>query len=121
MNEALKDSQQRAREFNAERMAEQHKPDMSRLLDGQGMAMNPGHRTVTALHNQWPKLFGLLIHKFNLGRVQITSADIEAFGNMFNGEMPVVVAQDKDGVLTCWLTTETEALKLRAKEIEEGR
>lgn len=63
------------------------------------MELNPNHKTVQTMHDQWHKLALLLMIKFGEHSVMITSEDLDSLCNLFPGDMPAIAISDKaDGI-----------------------
>lgn len=116
IDQGLRDSQQRAKEFNLERRSDKKPFDHTRLLDGHGMELNPRHPAVNAMHDHWHKMAGLIMHKLGVNDIQFSGSDVEEFGRMFPDDRPSVVIGEKDGVLRVRLLPEKEAVRLAREE-----
>jgi len=74
------------------------------------MELNPNHPTTQAVHEQWHKLAGILMHKLGLDHVVITLADLQRIpSNQF-----IAVQELSDG-LHLWFVDEKTAQKLARK------
>lgn len=78
------------------------------------MELNPNHKTTEAMHEQWHKICAILMHKFDLKHVCITSADIERSLKDQNG-LFITMQELPDG-LHLKMVTEEEAIRLAKKE-----
>jgi len=73
---------------------------------------NPNHAVTGAAREQWHKIAALLLHKFDLGLVTFTAADIEAFAREQHN---IVIKSAADG-LHVWLVNDAEAQRLARDE-----
>lgn len=71
--------------------------------------INPEHPVTSKLHAEWHKLLAVVMHKFNLGEVVITSRDITDMEHSFPEGMPCILAHDKKDGIHLSLITEEEA------------
>lgn len=78
------------------------------------MKLNPNNKTTQQLDDHYYKLLGLVIHKYDLGEVVITSKDMDNWINSTDG-MPCLFAHDKADGLHIKVVSESEGMKL-AKE-----
>jgi hypothetical protein len=78
------------------------------------MKLNPNNETVQKLDDQYYKLLGLVIHKYDLGEVVITGEDLDKWIKDTDG-MPCLYAHDKEDGLHIKVVSEAEGRKL-AKE-----
>lgn len=77
--------------------------------------VNPDSPVVHAMRTEWHKIVGVLIHKYSLGEVVVTSKDVDDFSAAFAPEEPVVLADSThaDG-LHVRLVSLTEAKRVAA-------
>lgn len=74
--------------------------------------LNPDNLLVKALREQWQKLCAIVMHKQGMREINITREDIEAFVGMFEGELPVILVQEKGEVIVLKLVKWSDAEKL---------
>lgn len=74
------------------------------------MEINPNHPVTSAVREHWHKIVALLLHKFELGDVLLTQADLERF----LAECPdhVVALHDKADGMHLKIITREEAERL---------
>jgi hypothetical protein len=74
--------------------------------------LNPNHPVTNAIRELWYKMAAVMLHKYDLGEVVITSKDLDQLTQVFGGELPVVAVIAKDDGLHLKLVTETEGKRL---------
>lgn len=80
------------------------------------MEANPNHPVTQQMREQWHKIVALLLHKFDLGEVIITTDDLKALMVDYDGGMPAVVCHDKADGLHLRIVDEAEGLQLAKRE-----
>lgn len=64
------------------------------------------------LGEHWHKIVALLMHEFEITEFEITAATLKAFQGEYDGTLPTVVTDEKDGALRVRLMTGEEASRL---------
>lgn len=84
--------------------------------------INPKHRVTQEMREMWYKVLAVILHKYKLGRVEITTSDLANLACDFPNEMPcIVIKDDKETGFHVWLAHEDEAMKLSERERFQGR
>ena len=76
-------------------------------------SFNPNHGVVHEIEEQWYKLCAILMFKFGVTKVEVTSEDIERF--MESGRSNIAV-HPKDRIITLTLVSDEEGKRLARKE-----
>lgn len=79
------------------------------------MEINPDHPVTKAIHNDWHKIVALLLHKFGVKEIIITSSDINRLMAAFP-DMPTVTLRSHGEQLIVKLVSLAEGQREFAKE-----
>jgi hypothetical protein len=75
--------------------------------------VNPNHPVTREFREQWYKICAILLNKFGLTEVQITSADIDALASSGRAN---ITMRAKGETITLSLVTDREAARLARQE-----
>lgn len=76
------------------------------------MELNPNHRVVSTMRDEWHKVAALLLHKAGLSAVEITVDDIDGFSQ----SNLAIVADSRGGRFVIRLVSMAEAQRLAKQE-----
>ncbi len=79
------------------------------------MELNPNHPATQEAHDLWHKLCGILLHKFDLGKVTITAQDLNRLSADFADGMPTIMYQADEAGIHVQLVTLAEGQRLAAE------